>query len=83
MSNICNCGNIETMNLAKFIAKGHHEDCENCPSDEAFLRELMLKMISGIEEDGCAGDGIPEYLWEPYRTAKAFFGKFVQQQEAT
>jgi hypothetical protein len=59
----------------------HHP---NCPKYDPVgeLKALLAELVTGLEQLSADTDGIPDYLWEPYRRAAWVGGRAIPDQSA-
>ena len=71
----CGCTLWASHDLGRMILTGHHENCHESPSVMDSTRELLTKLVRGIEYWASQEDGVPDEIWDAYAQAKAIIGE--------
>lgn len=71
----CECLHWANHDLGRMILTGHHANCPKSPSVMDAARELLTKLVRGIEYWASQEDGIPNEIWDAYAQAKAVIGE--------
>ena len=77
----CECKNWATIDHRHGFLTGHHVNCPKSPNALECAYKLIACLCAGIEDWGSEEDGVPDFLWESYRTAKAIEGVFVDKEK--
>ena len=71
----CECLHWANHDLGQMILTGHHSECPKSPTGMAATRELLTKLVRGIEHWASQEDGVPDEIWDAYAQAKAVIGE--------
>ena len=71
----CECLRWVVHDLGQMILTGHHVNCPKSPAVMDAARELLTKLVRGIEYWASQEDGVPDEIWDAYAQAKAVIGE--------
>ena len=61
---LCGCTLWANHDLGRMILTGHHENCPGSPAVMDATRELLAKLVRGIEYWASQEDGVPDEIWD-------------------
>ena len=71
----CECLHWVNHDLGHMLLTGHHANCPKSPAVMDAARELLTKLVRGIEYWASQEDGVPDEIWDAYAQAKAVIGE--------